>query len=422
MIRVHLFLTLALVLGASAAAPAADEGGEGEGGSGEGSGTEGGEGSGSEEGKAGGEEGEDPNIKREDDEDTSQWTYEGEKKQVEQRKDGPKRSDLAPEPPADGLAGAWYEVTVDCSSCPTVLGQTLGVDEPAVMRQFYDQLVIQPDRKGGKIIYVNEGQNRPVLVLEEKGDRVLLAQYMVEQAARKTDVYAHIWDFRSMMDNRLLYGRKYVVHAFKDNAWTKWEKGDKADPAFLPDKQLQIYASLSEVQKLTNEKKTFDLADKARVEFVGMNAWVRSDFQKEGYARLQGEVQARQDAEKKRLLDQQRFLKDGDDKFDAKDYTGSLAAYQKSRELGLDNADLHFGLGRAFQKLERLDEAAAEYRWCVERDPKDTAARFNLARVYEKQNKLREALEQYQAVTRLDPTDEKAKEKAYDIALKLAGG
>ncbi|MCK6526538.1 tetratricopeptide repeat protein [Myxococcota bacterium] len=372
----------------------------------------------------GGESGEgDPNIQRPDGEDASQWSYEGEKVEEKKTLETTKKVDLAPEPPARGIAGAWYEVTTDCPSCETVLGQTLGIEEPLVMRQFFDQLVLEPDGKTGKIVYVNEGQNRPVVLLSARDGRVIMAQYTVEQGARNSSaIYARIWDFRSLLDDHLLYGRKYQVTVSKEKAWTTWEKGYRADPAFMPEKELLTYATLSPIEGLTTEKKAFDLGDKARFELIGMNAWVRSDFSRDAYAALQKRIEAEQEAQRKRLADQQRHLESGDKKFSTKDYSGALADYKKARELGLDSTPVHFGLALTHHKLGQYSDAEREYVWVIDRDPKNIDVRYNLGLVYEKMDKLREALEQYQAVTKLDPDDDKAKEKAYDIALKLAGG
>ncbi len=419
-----LVLIHALCLSALSPALAADDEG-GDSGDGEEGGKEGGEGGEGEDkggkGEEGGEEGE-PNLKRPD-EDTGDWTYEGQKEETTKKPDGPiKKADLPAEPPASGVTGAWYSVEVDCPTCESVLGQTISLDEPLVMRQFYDQLIVNPDAKGGKIVYINEGQNRPIAVLSQSGNRLIVAEYTIKSGERKTDIYATVWDWTPLLDNRLLYGRKYTISAFKPEAWASWEKGYQAAHTFIPEKELLTYVGLSNVKSLTTEKNSFDLGDKARVVYQGANAWVRSDFNKDAYTALQVKLKAEKEAEKQRLADQQKSYQDGRAAMKGKDYATARSSFERAKSLGLDTADLHFDLATVYQIQKAYELAMPEYQWVIDKDPKDTAAMYNLALVMEKQGKLKDALAWYQKVIKLDPSDEKAKDKALEIALKLSGG
>ena len=127
-----------------------------------------------EEGKAGEEQpGEgSPDITRTEEDDVDSWSFEGEVQEKKEEKKEVKKKKLAPEPKRYGISGNWYEVQVDCADCESLLGQKLGIEEPLVMREYFDYVQISSDRSSGKFVLPSEGETRPVGV-KDGGSRVL---------------------------------------------------------------------------------------------------------------------------------------------------------------------------------------------------------------------------------------------------------
>jgi tetratricopeptide (TPR) repeat protein len=82
--------------------------------------------------------------------------------------------------------------------------------------------------------------------------------------------------------------------------------------------------------------------------------------------------------------------------------------FQAAVEYMPDYATAHYNLGLMFQKQNRLDEAANEYKSALVymRDPVEASNVFNnLAVLREQQNEPAEALRAYDAALRIDPYD-----------------
>jgi hypothetical protein len=103
-----------------------------------------------------------PLISREDEDDVDSWSFEGEVEKKEEVKKEVKKKALPPEPKRYGNSGNWYEVSVECGGCETLLGQQLGIEDSLVMREFFDYVQVSSDRKSGKFVYPSEGETRPV--------------------------------------------------------------------------------------------------------------------------------------------------------------------------------------------------------------------------------------------------------------------
>lgn len=359
-----------------------------------------------------GEGSDDPNITREDEDDVDDWSFEGEveKKEEVKKEEAPKKKELPPEPKRYGVSGNWYEVPVDCQECPNLLGQSFGIEDGEVMREFFDFIQIASDRKTGKFVFPSIGQNRPLGVSDGK-DRVLIWQYVLDQGTRLTDTYATLWDLSLKAEDGLLYGRKYEIQAWTDDAYADWEEGYKADDKYIPVSKLKSYFDLAPVKNLTTEKRNFQVGEASRVSFVGYSAFVRSDVKKEAIAADQERLQAKAEAEAKRLRDQKEWFRKGEDALDGRDYELALAAFLKSRELGLDNLDLNYNLGFAYQKLKDNDKAIKEYTAILDVDPRDIDVRFNLAQIYEKQKDFDAAIKEYQTILKFDPDDDASRDR-----------
>ncbi len=352
-----------------------------------------------------------PDIKREDEDDVDSWSFEGEK--VEEKKEETKevkRRALEPEPKRYGNSGNWYEITVDCGGCPTLLGQSLGIEETMVMREFFDFVQIESDRKSGKFVYPSEGENRPVGV-KDRGDRVIIWNFVIDSGSRLTDTYATLWDMRVKAGGGLLYGRKYEVQAWTSDAYEKWKDGYRSKQSFIPSYKLTSYVDLAPVKKLSTEDSRFQVGEDARISFVGYASFVRSDVDAKKIEAEQQQLKAEAEAQAKRLRDQQEWFKKGEEHLDSRDYDSALTAFLKARTLGSDSLDLNFYLGFTYQKTKSFSKAIQEYRVILESDPRDTDVRYNLARIYEKQKNWDDAIKEYQAILKFSPDDQGARDR-----------
>ncbi len=359
-----------------------------------------------------GEQTDDPNITREDEDDVDDWSFEGEvEKKEEVKKEEPKKKrELPPEPKRYGNSGNWYEVPVDCQECPDLLNQSFGIEESDVMREFFDYIQIASDRKSGKFVYPSIGQNRP-LGTKDATKRVLIWQYTVDTGTRLTDTYATLWDLGVHADGGMLYGRKYEIQAWTDDAYEDWEKGYRAKQSYIPVSKLQDYFDLAPVEKLTLEKRNFQVGEASRVTFVGYSAFVRSDISKDAIAAEQEKLKAEAEAAAKRLRDQKEWFRKGEDALDDRDWELGLAAFLKARELGLDSLDLNYNLGFSYQKVKNYEKAIVEYSTILETDPRDIDVRFNLAQIYEKQKDFDAAIKEYQTILKFDPDDDASRDR-----------
>jgi hypothetical protein len=351
-----------------------------------------------------------PSGKQEDDVDN--WSYEGEdeKPKVETKDDKPKKVELPPEPKRYGTSGHWYQVEADCSSCETLLGQRFAIEDPLVMRQYFDYFDVAADRKSAEFNYPSISETRDLGVNDRK-DRLIIWQYVVETGTRLTDTYATVWDLRLMADGGLLYGRKYEVQAWTEDAYTGWERGYKSDPKFIDTKKLLSYVDLAPVEALTVEKGRFQVGESARINFSGYVGFVRTDVSREAIAAEQQRLKDAAEAEKKRVVDQKAFFKKGEAAMDDKAWDDAIAAFRKSRELGLDTLDLKYNLGFCYYKQKDFDQAKTEYRALLDVDPRDTDVRYNLARIFEKEKNFDAAIKEYQAILKFDPDDGAARER-----------
>ena len=364
-----------------------------------------------------GEEGEDdesgdPNISREDEDDVDSWSFEGEteKKETVKKKEPTKKRELPPEPRRYGHSGNWYDVPVDCQECSDLLNQSFGIEESDVMREFFDFIQINSDRKGGKFVFPSIGQNRP-LGIKDSTERVLIWQYVIDSGTRLTDTYATLWDLGVHADEGVLYGRKYEIQAWTDDAYADWEDGYKADEKYIPVDKVKSYFDLAPVKKLTLEKRNFQVGEASRVTFVGYAAFVRSDVSKDAIAREQEDLKSQAEANAKRLRDQKEWFRKGEDALDDRDWELAMAAFLKARELGLDSLDLNYNLGFSYQKAKNYDKAITEYSTILETDPRDIDVRFNLAQIYEKQKNFDAAIKEYQTILKFDPDDDASRDR-----------
>ena len=357
------------------------------------------------------DEEDDLEIDRETDEDdVDNWSDEGEVEKKEVKKEVVKKRELAPEPKRYGNSGNWYEVQVECARCETLLDQKFGIEEPLVMREFFDYIQIDSNKKGGKFVFPSIGENR-TLSVSDSGKRVLIWQYTVDVGTRLTDTYATIWDLGVHANGGLLYGRRYEVQAWTDEAYEEWERGYRSKSSFISSSKLKSYAGLAPVKALDTENNRFQVGSDSRVSFAGYAAFVRSDVSREAIADEQNSLREKAEEEAKRLRDQKDEFKRGQGLLDDKDWAGALAAFEKAYSLGLESLDLHYELGFAYYKTGNLTKAKEHYGTILEADARDTDVRYNLARIYEKEKDWDSAIREYQAILKFDPDDQTSRDR-----------
>jgi tetratricopeptide (TPR) repeat protein len=371
--------------------------------------------------KGAGDDEEDFGKTPDDRDDVDEWGGAIEKQdlnQVKQREEV--KVDVADEPVRDGVSGNWYQVAVDCLYCDTILGQNLDVNDPDVMRQFFDHIQIYPDKKSGKMVFPSEGANRPLYV-EHDGDRVVIFMYAIDnKGERTTALYCTVWDLRWLLrDQKLLYGRRYSIDAYQPFAFGDYKDGYKADETYLPREQLRTFLDLSVVQVLSETAKVFPIGEKAVLTYLGSDAFVRSDFEKEPYADAQARLFKDKVEREQRDKERTKSVEGGIAAWEDKEYDTAYELFQRADELDADDIDFHFYYGATLQGLKKYDDALTQYRIVLAKDPRDTTTRFNLAVILENQGRLKEALAEYRLILEYDPSDEEAKERAFNLMIQL---
>ena len=357
------------------------------------------------------DEDEDPNISRDTDgDDVDNWSDEGEVEKKEEKKEEVKKKELPPEPKRYGTSGNWYEVTVECARCATLLDQGLGLEDEMVMREFFDYIQIASNRKSAKFVYPSIGENRP-LGVSDKGKRVLIWQYTVDVGTRLTDTYATLWDLSLHAKDGLLYGRRYEIQAWTEDAYEEWERGYRAKKSFISSSKLLSYAELAPVKALDTDNNRFQVGADSRIGFVGYAAFVRSDVDKAAIEDEQAGLREKSEQEAKRLRDQKEEYSKGQSYLDDKDWEGALKSFEKAASLGMETLDLHYELGFAYYKVGNFAKAKEHYAKILETDPRDTDVRYNLARIYEKEKDWDSAIREYQAILKFDPDDQVSRER-----------
>lgn len=358
------------------------------------------------------EEDDSPDISREEEDDVESWSFEGEEveKEEERKEETRVGRDIDPEPKRYGNSGNWYEVTVECARCPSLLGQELGIEDEVVMRQFFDFVQIASDRKSGKFVYPSIGENRP-LGVSDKSKRIIVWMYVIDTGARLTDTYATIWDLEVKAGGGLLYGRKYEIQAWTDDAYTDVDGGYKANERFVDTGKIKSYVDLAPVQALTVDAARFQVGDDARINFVGYAGFVRSDVDRAAIGVEQQALRDSAEAEEKRLRDQKEYFGKGVASLDDKEWEDALRAFQKAEDLGLKSLDLDYNMGFAHYMLKDYEHAKKRYRAVLDADPRDTDVRYNLARIYEKEKDWDSAIREYQAILKFDPDDSGTRER-----------
>jgi Tfp pilus assembly protein PilF len=96
----------------------------------------------------------------------------------------------------------------------------------------------------------------------------------------------------------------------------------------------------------------------------------------------------------------------------------AIQSFEKGLILNPDNADNHFGLGMAYQKVFEYDKAEREILKAIELEPDVPEFREYLGRFYEDAGELEKAEEQFRRILEIDPHYEGAREYMEEIERK----
>jgi len=103
----------------------------------------------------------------------------------------------------------------------------------------------------------------------------------------------------------------------------------------------------------------------------------------------------------------------------------AIANYKKLLERNPESSRSHYNLAVTYRAMQKNDEAIGEFKEVLKYSPDNYGAYINLARLYASQNMLDEAMESYAYAISLEKIPEKADEVVSDLAMilvrKLAG-
>ena len=93
----------------------------------------------------------------------------------------------------------------------------------------------------------------------------------------------------------------------------------------------------------------------------------------------------------------------------------ATVSLEKAKRMEPEKASIREALGIAYFRIQRWDEAEAEFRKVLELSPTDDYAHYALGRVLEKQGKPQEANGHYKLARSLRPGTERYEERVLDL-------
>lgn len=305
---------------------------------------------------------------------------------------------LPPEPPADGVAGAWYQVDVECIDCSDFSKQKILVAAPIeVIRGFNEQFLINPDKGSGTFIEPATGAKTELVVREAKKGGFVLVAYTHGEGQRITDRLARVWHLKMMAGENLFYGRHYHVIGLDESVWKTSDEGYEADRDAVPIDKLVGLAQVSVVTELTREENSFSFGN-ARIEFVGNWATIRSDYDPEAVVDLQYELASKAEEERRRKITIAKHLKAAKEAMKDEDWASCVISFSQSHMLGYESDETWYYLGKCLEMSGDMKKAAIAYQEVLKIVPRDVVTMFRLAGVYEQLNKPQEAIDLYKRI------------------------
>ena len=123
---------------------------------------------------------------------------------------------------------------------------------------------------------------------------------------------------------------------------------------------------------------------------------------------------------REQFIDDISYLRAADEFLKADDVAGAERQCRKALELNPRNATVHFTLGVALARQEKLDEAVRHFSEAISLEPRYVDAHYSLGQAMARQGKSDEAIRHFSAVLRLKP--DHAKARGYLGSIMFAGG
>ncbi len=123
---------------------------------------------------------------------------------------------------------------------------------------------------------------------------------------------------------------------------------------------------------------------------------------------------------REQFIDDISYLRAADEFLKADDVAGAERQCRKALELNPKNATVHFTLGVALARQEKLDEAIGHFSEAISLEPRYVDAHFSLGQAIARQGKSDEAIRHFSAVLRLKP--DHAKARGHLGSIMFAGG
>ncbi len=323
-----------------------------------------------------------------------------------------------------GLDGTWYELTLDCTYCLHFEEHTISLENRDTILDFADRLEISTQdgtvgfftRRGSEWLF-----SPAVLTRHRKAGDLVVIQYPRNEGDLASDLYARVWDLTPMANGKVLFGHRYLINAFSDQAFERVDGGTQPKTSFLP--RASLVANLDDVRvySLNKTRRMYQPSPQVRISLDGVACYIRDTTTEADIARAYQEARHKAEQRKKRLELFRTLVRQGDEAYHAADYEDALNRYKAASAIMPEIPIVHADLGAVYQVQNRLMEAEAAYRLAIELDPSDADTRFNLGQVYEQQGRLEEALAMYREVLKLSPDDREAKERVVKLRRKLGG-
>ena len=336
----------------------------------------------------------------------------------------PPRAEPASEQAQMGLDGTWYEVNLDCTYCLRFEEHTISLENKATILDFADRLEISTrDKSAG--LFTRRGSewlfSPAVLERHRRPGDIVVIQYPRNEGTLASDLFARVWVLTPMANGKILFGPRYLINAFSEEAFEPVTGGVQPRESFLPRSSLVANLDDVRVYSLNSSRRMYQPSPQVRISLDGVACFIRESTGEADIARAYQEARQQAQQREKRLALFRTLVRQGDDAYHAADYEDALNRYKAASAIMPEIPIVHADLGAVYQVQNRLLEAEAAYRLAIELDPTDADTRFNLAQVLEQQGKLEEALSMYREVLKLSPDDREANERVVKLRRKLGG-
>ena len=323
-----------------------------------------------------------------------------------------------------GIDGTWYEVTLDCAYCLRFEEHTITLDNKSTILDFADRLEIATQensagfftRRGSEWLFASA-----VLARHHRVGDIVVIQYPRNEGTLASDLYARVWVLTPLADGKILFGPRYLINAFSEEAFERVDGGAQPKESFLPRSSLVANLDDVRVYSLNDARRMYQPSPQVRISLDGVACFIRESTGEADIARAYQQARHQAEQREKRLTLFRTLVHQGDEAYHAADYEDALNRYKAASAIMPEIPIVHADLGAVYQVRNRLMEAEAAYRLAIELDPTDADTRFNLAQVLEQQGKLEDALAVYREVLKLSPDDQEANERVVKLRRKLGG-